>query len=422
MLPSRFSIILTLAVCATALGVSAFASGREKVLYTFKGGNDGAIPAATLVLDAAGNLYGTTIEGGGASTCVPQGCGTVFELSPSGDGKWREKVLYAFNGGADGANPESGLILDAAGNLYGTTPYGGNSGSSCGYGGCGTVFELTPNADGSWREILLYAFRGNPDGAGPVGTLVFDKAGNLYGTTYEGGDYQGTVFKLSPPTGGQDSWTESVIYTFRGGPTDAGSPLAGLVFDSEGKFYGTTYQGGNGHCGLGCGAVFELQEVDGSWKETVLYSFQGGGNGRYPTGGLTVDATGNFYGTLDSGGNGYGAAVKLKKVGSVWKETMIYDFCSHNNCSDGANPVGLTFDSSGKLYGVTFAGGSANGGVLFRLQDSSSGWMERVLYTFPGYQGDGINPTAAMIFDGNGNMYGPTSSLNLNGNIVEFTP
>src|SRR5258708_8182362 len=171
----------------------------ETILYSLGGGSDGQDPAAGLIFDAAGNLYGTSIEGGGC-TRLNAGCGSVFEMSPNGSGGWTEKVLYGCSGGADGLQPEGTLVLDTAGNLYGTTQVGG----TC----CGVVFKLTHNSDGSWTQSVLYTFAGGSDGSEPVAGLVFDAAGNLYGTTQEGGGGGcgiircGTVFELTPNSSG----------------------------------------------------------------------------------------------------------------------------------------------------------------------------------------------------------------------------
>ena len=213
----------------------------EKVLHSFSGGTDGIHPYAGLIFDAAGNLYGTTDLGGA------YGYGTVFELTPAAGGTWTEKVLHNFNnGGTDGTRPYARLTFDAAGNLYGTT-YGGGA-----YNSYGTVFELTPAAGGTWTEKVLHSFGSGTDGLIPYGGLIFDAAGNLYGTTAYGGTNDlGTVFELTPKAGG--GWTEKVLYSFGDG-TDGVSPLAGLIFDAAGNLYGTTQHGGT----YNYGTVFEI--------------------------------------------------------------------------------------------------------------------------------------------------------------------
>ncbi|MFI5115931.1 MAG: choice-of-anchor tandem repeat GloVer-containing protein, partial [Terriglobales bacterium] len=289
----RFSIELmaALAIFTAILLVTGIgAAAQEKVLYTFQGGTgDGAFPQAGLIFDTAGNLYGTTSLGGA------YGFGTVFELTPTAGGTWTEKVLYSFkNDGTDGSNPKAGVIFDAAGNLYGTTSLGGAG--VCQGAGCGTVFELTPAAGGTWTEKVLHSFGGATDGVIPEAGLIFDAAGNLYGTTGYGGPYNwGTVFELTPAAGG--TWTENVLYSFQGGADGAG-PAAGLVFDAAGNLYGTTEVGGAGVCqGNGCGTVFELTPAaGGTWTENVLYRFQSGADGANPYDALIFDAAGNLYG------------------------------------------------------------------------------------------------------------------------------
>jgi uncharacterized repeat protein (TIGR03803 family) len=265
------------------------ATGTETVLFNFTAGADGSKPFGTLVRDAAGNLYGTTYEGGGTG-CASFGCGTVFKLDPSG----HETVLYRFTGGADGRNPYAGLVRDPAGNLYGTTYYGGSS-NNCSPG-CGTVFKL----DTTGAETVLHSFTGAPDGNWPLARLIRDAAGNLYGTTHQGGAFLwGTVFKLDT-TG-----TETVLHSFQGNP-DGGSPVAGLIRDAAGNLYGTTLYGG----AVGKGIVFKL---DPTGKETVLHTFTGAA-GEWPTAGLIRDTAGNIYGTTPYGGRGFaGEVFKLSR-------------------------------------------------------------------------------------------------------------
>src|ERR1035441_332430 len=227
-------------IAATLFVTSTWATAQEKVLHNFNNnGTDGTNPRAGLIFDAAGNLYGTTENGG------TNGVGTVFELTPTAGGGWTETVLYSFCSQAnctDGYQPWAGLIFDAAGNLYGTTVYGGTADTTCSY--CGTVFELTPNGSGGWTETVLHSFGDGTDGFYPSAGLIFDAAGNLYGTTAMGGTYDypwdGTVFELTPAAGG--GWTEKVLYSFGGG-TDGYWPEAGLIFDAAGNLYGTTYSG-----------------------------------------------------------------------------------------------------------------------------------------------------------------------------------
>ena len=291
---SSFTLIGILAVLTIALilPTGASASGTARILYSFKDTPDGAAPYAGVILDSTGNLYGTTSQGGSA------GMGTVFKVTRNSDGSWTESVLYSFAGGSDGDEPEAELVFDATGNLYGTTVDGGDVGC----GGCGTVFQLTPNSDGTWKESVLHRFTA-ADGLHPFSRLIFDTAGNLYGTTVWGGDIScdqanrgcGTVFKLTP--NGQGSWTESVIHKFEA--SDGYGPTAPVVFDGAGNLYGTTGQGGTRNQGT----IFKLApQSDGTWTASVLHSFTGRGDGQNPSGGLVFDGA-NLYGTNLQGGN-----------------------------------------------------------------------------------------------------------------------
>jgi uncharacterized repeat protein (TIGR03803 family) len=362
----------------TVLVTNTRAATQEKVLHSFAGyPTDGQSPGASLIFDAGGNLYGTTPYGGTYSTDCTSGCGIVFELTPQAGGDWTEQVLHKFSSnGTDGQYPSSGLIFDAAGNLYGATSGGGTY-------GYGTVFELTPTAGGSWTEQVLYSFN-STDGAGPSG-LIFDAAGNLYGATSGGGTYGiGTVFELMPAAGG--GWTEQVLHSFAGYPTDGYGP-SGLIFDARGNLYGTTGSGGySGLCIAGCGTVFELKRsvsaLGGGWTEQVLHSFDPPGqdeDGAGPTGGLIFDARGNLYGTTITGGpydcvEGFGCgtvfelARSISALGGGWTETVLYLFCSQDVCSDGWWPeAGLIFDAAGNLYGTTANGGAYGAGTVFEI-------------------------------------------------------
>jgi len=237
----------------------------EEVLYSFGHGNkqDGRFPQSSLIIDALGNLYGTTLSGGGGNCHL--GCGTVFELSPQNSGGWQETILHAFSdNGSDGTLPYGSLVFGPSGNLYGTTSRGGireHGGTGCHLSGCGTVFELTPQAGGRWSETLPYSFPNSAlNGAAPFGGLIRDMAGNLYSTTAGGGPKNGgTVFELTPTGGG--GWTYSLLYGFNYLGTDGSSPYAGVIIDSSGNLFGTTFFGGTrlGTCdGFGCGTVFEI--------------------------------------------------------------------------------------------------------------------------------------------------------------------
>jgi len=262
---------------------------NETILYRFTGGDDGGNPYSPVVFDAAGNIYGTTQSGGSADM------GAVFKLTPSGSG-WTETVLYSFMGFPDGAQPESGLLLDAAGNLYGTTADGGAN-------TFGTVFQLVPSGTG-WTENILYSF-GGLDGYAPYGGLIFDNAGNIYGTTAYAAAGNGTVFELTP-SGGQWNFT-TLYYLTSGGPTVPG-PVGTLLLDSHGNLYGTTFEGGLPGCGLGfgCGTVFKLSPGSGGWTYNLLYQYSGGSDGGFPVDGLVSDPQGNLYGAGWGGNSGNG--------------------------------------------------------------------------------------------------------------------
>jgi uncharacterized repeat protein (TIGR03803 family) len=332
------------------------ASGGETVLYSFTGGADGSMPEFTSLLrDPAGNLYGVTPYGGASSsTCSGSSCGVIFRISAA---TGKEKVLYSFMGGADGSFPSSSLISDANGNFYGVAGNGGDFDPPCATFGCGVVYELSKTGE----ETVLYSFTGGSDGATPSGVLVRDSEGNLYGTAQAGGTYGwGVVFKLDP------SGNETVLYSFTGGP-DGYYPLF-LVLDPEGNLYGTTYGGGDTSCVGGCGVLFE---IDSLGNESTLFAFTGD-SGYRPLGGLVLDSRGNLYGTTYGGGEkGAGLVFRVSKGGV---ETVLHSFIG----SDGANPEsGLLLREDpedpflgGYLYGTTSTGGNAvgQGGVAFRIK------------------------------------------------------
>jgi uncharacterized repeat protein (TIGR03803 family) len=403
-------------------------TGPEQVLYTFLG-TDGMYPSGNLTFDASGNLYGTARLGGsGNCSGEPPGCGTVFELSPDGSGGWTGTVLYNLQGGSsDGLYPTAGVIFDAVGNLYGTT-LGGGSGCS-GNDGCGTVFELSRNGSGSWTETVLYSFQNNSDGSQPAG-LIIDGNGNLYGTTSAVPGNEGTVFELKPQAGG--TWVEQTLYSFKGG-SDGQSPNPALIFDGSGNLYGTAADGGA--CNA-CGTVFELSpNGSGGWTKTTLYEFQPSNDGSMPNGGLIFDASGDLYGTA-SGPQGTlctgdqtpyscGIVFELTPNGSGgWTESIPFAFLLDG--SQGAYPeTGLTLDQSGNLYGTTEFGPEdtctfnvvKGCGVVFELSKSAGGpFTETVLYAFQD-DGDGAFPSSGVILDHAGNLYGTTQhSVNCQAN------
>jgi uncharacterized repeat protein (TIGR03803 family) len=328
----------------------------ESVLYSFSLGTDGGLPVAGVILDQDGNVYGTASQGGDPS-CL---CGVVFKLTHSGT-TWTETVLHTFHLGADGHFPVAGLAFDGAGNLYGTTVFGGHFGPKCSAnGGCGVVFKLTPN-DSTWTETVLHYFNGD-DGASLQSGVIIDSQGFIYGTANRGGDKNGdgTAFKLAP--------TGKVARLYKFIPTNksGGTPTGGLIFDGSGNVYGT-----NNNNPAGLGAVFELTlSPHGYWKAIALHTFIDSADGSYPIGGLAFDAARiHLYGACAFGGAdpGRGGTIfKLTPIGiDKWTETHLYDFTGGN---DGGYPLGaLVFDDAGNLYGVTNKGGAFNQGVVFQI-------------------------------------------------------
>jgi uncharacterized repeat protein (TIGR03803 family) len=405
---------------------NAWAADHETVLYNFGASPYDGVEPTNLIMDAAGNLYGTTRVGGRSYN------GTVFELSPIPGGRWTETVLYSFAGDPDGAEPLT-ITMDAAGNLYGTTEYGGRGVSDfCLMGhppGCGTVFELSPRPGGGWTESVLYSFTGAADGSQAFGTLISDSAGNLYGTTADGGSFgEGTVFELSPGEGGD--WTKTVLHSFGEG-YDGSVPYAGVISDSAGNLYGTTTGGGQagGICQIdGCGTVFELSPSAGGWTETVLHNFGGPpDDGVQPWGSLIMDAAGHLYGTTVFGGShcramGCGTVFELSPgEGGGWSEAILHSF--EGSPDDGSLPEGtLTLDAVGNLYGTTVYG--ASGGTVFKLSRiAGGGWRETLLHGF-GEGNDGGDPSANVVMDRAGNLYGTTGygGIYYAGIAFELTP
>jgi len=321
-------------------------------LHSFNG-KDGSTPLGGLVLDTAGNLYGTTKLGGS------RGFGVAFRLSKSGS-VWSETVLHAFGGGGDAAYPSGNLVFDASGNLYGTSQGGGFYGNGTEYTG-GTAYQLFRTSGGGWSEALLHSFGNGADGLSPRANLIVDRAGNLYGTTIKGGDNNfGTIFQLSPASGGH--WTEQVLYSFDPfNGSDGWYPAGGLVFDTAGNLFGTTSIGGT----LGGGIIFELSpQTGGTWREAVLYGFYSPFHSeQFPYSNLTFDAAGNLYGTTLKWN---GTVFKLAPVGGgVWTETTVYRF---DGTHGGTPAIGsLAMDSSGNLYGATQNGGANQDGAVFKI-------------------------------------------------------
>jgi uncharacterized repeat protein (TIGR03803 family) len=362
----------------------------ESILWNFGNGTDGQyLGNGSLITDANGNLYGTTIYGG------TYGVGVLFKLTPpptSGD-DWTESILWNFGNGSDGVLPIAGLLMDASGNLYGTTSYGGTY-------GVGVLFKLTPPpiSGGNWAESILWNFGNGADGQGPLAGLLIDTSGNLYGTTWLGGAYgRGTIFELSPLATSGNNWTELILWNFGNGTDGAEPYFGGLIMDESGNLYGTTYQGGYSGCSVfggsgGCGTVFELTPpltAGGNWTESILWRFSSGADGYGPTVGLVMDKSGDLYGTTFGGGAygesgsgcinfepilGCGTVFELTPISiGNWEESKLWSF---GNGTDGAEPLtGLIMDKSGDLYGTTIYGGVSpgplgiGGGTVFEISD-----------------------------------------------------
>ena len=399
----KFALYFALGVVSCGFAFSQ----TYNVLFNFDG-YDGAAPSY-LVFDGAGNLYG--VGGGGSNECgAAFGCGTIFELSPS-NGSWTEKVLYYFCSSGncvDGVFPNGGIVLDKAGNIYGTTSTGGALGG-------GVVFEISPNG----IETVLYQFCANspqdcPGGSTPRAGLVMDSSGNLYGTTFYGGNCYignvgcGVVFELSPPSVQGGAWAETILYNFcsvNANCPDGAYPAYGntLTFDRFGNLYGMTgYYGSNkGNC---CGTIYKLSPQGNTWVYTVLYApsdpaglegplsldgsgtiygvfngnsvYQYGGafrlnaeghpsifgfsnwsDGSLPETGVVLDTQNHaLYGTTQYGGIDYGTVFKL--AGRPPLETVLHNFCSETGCADGQYPYALIEDGLGNLFGTTINGGT----------------------------------------------------------------
>jgi uncharacterized repeat protein (TIGR03803 family) len=364
-------LAIAMAVVAALIVTDSAQAQTFTVLYTFTNTADGEQPDASLFLDAAGNLYGTTQYGG-----TKGGFGTVFKVNTKGG----EVVLRSFAGTPDAEDPYAGLTRDKAGNFYGTTLYGGTQ------GGFGTVFKLHAG-----KETILHSFAGTPDGEDPRSVLVRDAAGNLYGTTQYGGSNggYGTVFKLDA------NGKLTLLYSFAGTP-DGDDPYAGLLRDKAGNLYGTTQYGGtNG----GYGTVFKLSSKG---KLTLLHSFAGTPDGENPLAGLLLDGAGNLYGTTYYGGSngGFGTVFKLNTEGKL---TLLHSFAG---MPDGQNPYSrLIRDAAGNFYGTTFYGGTTGYGAVFKLD---TGGKLTVLHSFNDAP-DGAHPIGGLVLDKAGNLYGTTS-------------
>jgi len=403
------------AVLGTIMLTLVLGSGMQaqtfQVLHDFGvAAGDGNLPSSPLLKDSAGNLYGTTGFGGAHNW------GTVFRLSPTSTGSFTETILYSFKGGsADGAYPQGTLVRDSVGNLYGVTQNGGITGTGCGVTtpnpGCGVVFRLHPTTTGGWAETVLHRFTGTDGGTSFAG-LVQDSKGNFYGATSVGGSAgRGTVFKLSHTSTG---WKEIVLHSFTGG-ADGAEPMmfqTALTIDGLGNIYGSAYSGGSST--VNAGVIFELiPQTSGAWTEKILHTFQSGADGSEPLTGVILDKSGNVYGTTLKGGTQLGSGVVFKlTAANGYTKTVLHNF---NALTDPArsNAHGVFFDANGNLFGTTEY-------ALYELTPAPTDWTETLLWSF-----DGEVPVyAPAIMDAQGHIWGTTLVGGLaNGGIAwEFIP
>jgi len=394
---------LVIAVVTMMMTTPAAQAQSFRVVHSFTGGADGANPGSGLTLDRGGHLYGTASRGGSPGVCqYPGGCGTVYRMTPH-ESNWVFGPLYTFTGSLnDGGYPESGVTVGPDGSLYGST---------------GLIYNLKPpeSIPGSvfapWTETLVYTFSYLPDGFGPSGNLAFDSAGNIYGTTEFGGRENGcgagglgcgSVYQLTKSNG---SWTRTVLYKFEGA-SDGGQPIGGVIIDRSGNLYGTTPESFYGN--FCCGAVFEVSPSGSGWTETTLGTFSFDTTGENSYSNLIFDPRGNLYGAGANGGaNGGGTVVELTPTGGGWTLNPLNSFtCSP--CGWASGPYGgLARDSAGNLYGTTREEGAYNRGSVFKLTPSGGTWIYTDLHDFTGGS-DGATPEGSLLVDSSGNVYGTT--------------
>ncbi len=382
---TRSISFIGLAVVALAVLTPISAKAQtETTIFRFTDGspNDG------LVADAAGNLYGTEWSGGANFF------GSVFKLSKDSSGAWSEAIIYSFQGPkvGDGNHPLAGLTFDTKGNMYGTTEYGG-VGGFCFYG-CGTVYVLAPQPDGTWKERVIHRFYHDVGGL-PQTSVTLDAEGNVYGVASPvGGGTAGYIYELSPGKNG--IWAETVLYIFPSTKSNQGTdPDAPVIFDGAGNLYGTAFSGGQHRSGV----VFKLSPGSSGWTYSVLHVFGTPGDGANPSGGLVFDASGNLYGTTRYGGSSnVGIAFELSPtLQGRWAETIIHDF----SATDGDDPLSsMIIDAAGNLYGAAPKDGEYGFGSVFELSPLAGGWNWNVLHAFNG--SDGSYPEGPLVeFQGN---------------------
>ncbi|MFZ0314718.1 MAG: choice-of-anchor tandem repeat GloVer-containing protein [Candidatus Korobacteraceae bacterium] len=410
---SKLAAIALASFVLSVVLMSSAAAQTFTVLHNFTNGADGRDPFAGLSMDRAGNLYGTAARGGLTNCDGGNGCGVVFKLS-NHNGGWTFSTLLEFNG-TDGLSPQARVIVGPDGNLYGTTVNGGTNGEDCVElaSGCGVVFKLTPppnicrSTTCPWNETVLYNFSGD-DGAFPYNEVVFDEAGNLYGTTEMGGTSGlcnpygifgcGNVFKLSPAQG----WMENILYEFQSNGTDGVEPMSNLIFDAVGNLYGATVNGGT----TGGGTIFELSSSGGSWNESVLFGqfTLSNSTGEQPWGGVIFDPQGNLYGTTSYGsyyGDTAGTIFKMTPGSGSWSYDVLYTIPSIDP-QIGGPVASLTSDAAGNLYGTTRTGGVNGDGQVFKITPDGTFTS---LHDFLGGS-DGCEPQSNVVIDSHGNLYG----------------
>lgn len=388
-------VLLLAFCCMLVLAAAQSAQARKFIVLHKFNGTDGWFPTGSLVMDSAGNIYGTASNGGNVTSCSGYGCGVIYRVSPAG----KTTVLYVFTGGTDGANP-NGVATDGAGNLYGTTQQGGEY-------DCGVIFKLGT----SGKYTVLYSFTGEADGSNPTAGVLWN-AGVLYGTTTYAGDYNciespdgldsigcGTVFKLGI------NGTFTVLHAFIGGWGEGAFPEARLLRDAQGNLYGTAV-GGFLEIDFDYGTVFK---IDAAGNFDVLWDFFNVPDGSTPQASVVIDPAGNLYGTTYYGGTGcggYGCGTVFE-IDSTGRESVLYSFGATE--SDGGNPNGITLDPHGILYGSTYSGGLTckrnRCGTLFALEPN----LQEIAFLFKSNDSRGTNPDGKLLLDSAGNIYGTAS-------------
>lgn len=416
----RFFVVVSAALALFLLGgMSAARAQTLTILHEFTDGADGSGPEGGVVLDSAGNVYGTTLFGGTGGNCGSGQCGVVFRVSRRGV----ESPIYTFKGPPnDGESPYDRVIFGPDGALYGTTFAGGPGSCIGGGGGCGMVFKLQPpphfcsSFNCPWQETILYSFTSSADGLFPLAEVVFDHAGNLYGTTRSGGNgpcnygsYSGcgTVFELTPNSNG--TWTKTTLYSFQGGANDGIDPESALVIDAAGNLYGTTVFGAGTGCELdnGCGIVFQLTPSASGWTEKILHVFTDGADGGEPVGGVIFDSQGNLYGGAGTGPGefGLGTIYELSpQQGGGWNFNVLYTLAD----GEADYPNQLTMNAAGNLYWS--GSGGVGSGAVGTLTYSNGTWSYTNLYSFAADGSQGFFPEGKVVLDAEGNIYGTNAA------------